>query len=36
VLESRYLVAPGDMLQVGGWRLHMRDTGKRAMPRPSS
>jgi pimeloyl-ACP methyl ester carboxylesterase len=26
-LEARYLAAPGDMLQVGPWRLHVRDSG---------
>jgi hypothetical protein len=29
LLESRYLVAPTDMVQVGGWRLHVRDSGPR-------
>jgi len=28
-LESKYLRAPGDMLQVGQWRLHVRDSGPR-------
>jgi pimeloyl-ACP methyl ester carboxylesterase len=28
-LEKSYLLAPGDMLQVAGWRLHVRDRGPR-------
>ena len=32
LLESRYLAAPGDMVAVGGWRLHVRDTGPRNAP----
>jgi pimeloyl-ACP methyl ester carboxylesterase len=28
-LEARYLAAPGDMVTVAGWRLHLRDTGRR-------
>ena len=28
-LEKKYLAAPGDMLQVGVWRLHVRDSGPR-------
>jgi pimeloyl-ACP methyl ester carboxylesterase len=31
-LESRYLLAPGDMMQVGSWRLHVRDSGPRNAP----
>ncbi|WP_291216403.1 alpha/beta fold hydrolase [Hydrogenophaga sp.] len=31
-LEVRYLAAPGDMLQVGPWRLHVRDSGPRDAP----
>lgn len=31
-LESRYLLAPGDMMQVGSWRLHVRDNGPRNAP----
>ncbi len=31
-LEARYLAAPGDMVDVGGWRLHVRDTGPRDAP----
>jgi alpha-beta hydrolase superfamily lysophospholipase len=31
-LEARYLAAPGDMLQVGPWRLHVRDSGPRDAP----
>lgn len=26
-LEGRYLAAPGDMVEVGAWRLHVRDSG---------
>ena len=32
LLESRYLAAPGDMVQLGAWRLHVRDTGPRGAP----
>ena len=32
LLESRYLAAPGDMIQLGAWRLHVRDTGPRTAP----
>ena len=28
-LEQKYLAAPGDMVQVGVWRLHVRDSGPR-------
>lgn len=28
-LEKKYLAAPGDMLQAGAWRLHVRDSGPR-------
>ena len=28
-LEKKYLAAPGDMQQVGAWRLHVRDSGPR-------
>lgn len=28
-LEAKYLRAPGDMLQAGQWRLHVRDSGPR-------
>lgn len=31
-LESRYLAAPGDMVQVGSWRLHVRDSGPKDAP----
>ena len=31
-LEARYLAAPGDMVQVGAWRLHVRDSGSKAAP----
>ena len=31
-LEARYLAAPGDMVQVGAWRLHVRDSGPKAGP----
>lgn len=31
-LEARYLAAPGDMVQVGAWRLHVRDSGPKAAP----
>lgn len=31
-LEARYLAAPGDMLQVGPWRLHVRESGPRDAP----
>ncbi len=32
LLESRYLDAPGDLITVAQWRLHLRDTGPRAAP----
>jgi len=32
LLESKYLLAPSDMMQVGGWRLHVRDSGPRDAP----
>lgn len=32
LLESKYLLAPGDMVQVGSWRLHVRDSGPREAP----
>jgi pimeloyl-ACP methyl ester carboxylesterase len=32
VLESRYLAAPGDMVQVGAWRLHVRESGPKDAP----
>ena len=28
-LEARYLASPGDLTQVGRWRLHVRDSGPR-------
>jgi pimeloyl-ACP methyl ester carboxylesterase len=31
-LEARYLAAPADMVNVGGWRLHVRDTGPKTAP----
>ena len=31
-LESRYLASPGDMVQVGPWRLHVRDSGPKDAP----
>lgn len=31
-LESRYLTAPGDMVPVGPWRLHVRDSGPKDAP----
>lgn len=31
-LEARYLAAPGDLLQVGPWRLHVRDNGAKDAP----
>jgi pimeloyl-ACP methyl ester carboxylesterase len=31
-LEATYLDSPGDMRQVGAWRLHVRDTGPRDAP----
>ena len=31
-LEARYLAAPADLLQVGVWRLHVRDSGPRDAP----
>jgi pimeloyl-ACP methyl ester carboxylesterase len=32
LLESRYLAAPGDMISLGRWRLHVRDTGPTNAP----
>jgi pimeloyl-ACP methyl ester carboxylesterase len=32
VLETKYLAAPGDMLQLDSWRLHVRDSGPRTAP----
>ena len=32
LLEARYLEAPGDMIQLAGWRLHVRDHGPRDAP----
>lgn len=31
-LEARYLATPGDMIDVAGWRLHVRDSGSRSAP----
>lgn len=31
-LEARYLAAPGDMVRVGAWRLHVRDSGPKPAP----
>ena len=31
-LESKYLAAPGDMLQVADWRLHVRESGPKDAP----
>ena len=31
-LEAKYLAAPGDMMQLGGWRLHVRDRGPHDAP----
>lgn len=31
-LESKYLRAPGDMIDVAGWRLHVRDSGPKNAP----
>ncbi len=31
-LEARYLAAPGDLVQVGPWRLHVRDSGPKEAP----
>lgn len=31
-LEARYLAAPGDLVQVGPWRLHLRDSGPKEAP----
>jgi pimeloyl-ACP methyl ester carboxylesterase len=31
-LESRYLAAPGDMISLAAWRLHVRDTGPKTAP----
>jgi pimeloyl-ACP methyl ester carboxylesterase len=32
LLESRYLAAPGDMISLADWRLHVRDSGPRDAP----
>lgn len=32
LLESRYLAGPGDMIELGDWRLHLRDSGPRQAP----
>ncbi len=32
LLESKYLLAAGDMVQVGNWRLHVRDSGPHDAP----
>jgi pimeloyl-ACP methyl ester carboxylesterase len=32
LLEARYLNASSDMMQLSGWRLHVRDTGARDAP----
>lgn len=32
VLEAKYLAAPGDLVEVAGTRLHVRDTGPRDAP----
>lgn len=32
LLEAKYLAAPGDMVELAGWRLHVRDTGPRDAP----
>jgi pimeloyl-ACP methyl ester carboxylesterase len=31
-LEARYLAAPGDMIDLPPWRLHVRDTGPKSAP----
>jgi pimeloyl-ACP methyl ester carboxylesterase len=31
-LEAKYLQAPGDMIDVAGWRLHVRDSGPKNAP----
>lgn len=31
-LEAKYLVAPTDMVDLAGWRLHVRDTGPKTAP----
>lgn len=31
-LEAKYLAAPADMIDVAGWRLHVRDTGPKSAP----
>lgn len=31
-LEAKYLTAPADIVDVAGWRLHLRDTGPRTAP----
>ena len=32
ILEAKYLDARADMVEVGGWHLHVRDTGPKAAP----
>ncbi|MBC7992239.1 MAG: alpha/beta fold hydrolase [Rhizobacter sp.] len=32
LLDARYLAAPGDMVQLGAWRLHVRDSGPKDAP----
>ncbi len=32
LLEVRYLAAPGDMIELNAWRLHVRDSGPRDAP----
>ena len=31
-LEAKYLAAPGDLIDLAGWRLHVRDSGPRDAP----
>lgn len=31
-LQARYLASPADLVQVGDWRLHVRDSGPRGAP----
>lgn len=31
-LEAKYLDAPGDRVELGGWHLHVRDTGPKSAP----
>ncbi|MDQ2735247.1 MAG: alpha/beta fold hydrolase [Pseudomonadota bacterium] len=31
-LEAKYLAAPGDMIDLAGWRLHVQDSGPRSAP----